>query len=51
MSILTLSLMTHLVSFHFKAFNLPKVTTTTQTIEVPAKMQRDSLQELFGRQA
>jgi hypothetical protein len=49
--ILTLSLMSHLAVFHFKALNLPKVTTTTQTIESPVKMKRDELQAVFGRQA
>jgi hypothetical protein len=49
--ILTLSLMSHLAVFHFKALNLPKVTTTTQTIESPVKMKRDELERLFRAQS
>lgn len=51
MSIITVSLLSHLVAFHFKPLNIFKATTTTQTAESVAKIKQDAIEEVFRRQA
>ncbi len=51
MSILALTLASHLAAFHFKPLNIFQTTTTTQTVESVAKMKQEQLQIIFRRQA
>lgn len=51
MSILALTLASHLTAFHFKPLNIFKAITTTQTVEAVAKMKQEQLQLIYRRQA
>lgn len=51
MNLLALTMMSHLVVFHFKPLYIFRTTTTTQTAESVAKMKQEAIQEVFRRQA
>jgi hypothetical protein len=49
--ILTFSILSHLVIAQVKPRNLIRPMSTTQTVERPARIKQEALQDVFKRQA